>query len=347
MSPAATTTRLADVADWVAARADAVDDHAADPFAVVRRLAGEGLIALGAPGAPGTLADMVEVLRTLAGRCMASAFVAWSHRMAVEYLSRAGTDWLRRAVLPDLVAGTRPGSTALASAFRDHAGLAELGVTAAVEGSGWVLDGTVPWASNLAPEAVVVLAAREAGGRRLLAAVPVATAGFEVRHLTDLLALGATRSGTLTLRAVHIDPDQVLDGDVADFLDGVRPTFLLLQTALCLGLADASLAAVSTVPRVFRADHTSLVAQHHEVSERLATLAGAADPPDPATRPFVQLRHDAAEVAIRATHLELRLMGGRAYVRTSPTARRLREALFLPVQSPTEGQLRWELSQYA
>ena len=30
----------------------------------------------------------------------------------------------------------------------------------------------------------------------------------------------------------------------------------------------------------------------------------------------------------------------------SPMARRLREATFLPVQSPTEGHLRYELSKY-
>ena len=39
-------------------------------------------------------------------------------------------------------------------------------------------------------------------------------------------------------------------------------------------------------------------------------------------------------------------MGGAGYVAKSPTARRLREASFLPVQSPTEGHLRYELSKY-
>ena len=44
--------------------------------------------------------------------------------------------------------------------------------------------------------------------------------------------------------------------------------------------------------------------------------------------------------------LSCRLLEAAGYVASSPTARRLREASFLPVQSPTEGHLRFELSKY-
>ena len=57
----------------------------------------------------------------------------------------------------------------------------------------------------------------------------------------------------------------------------------------------------------------------------------------------VALRLDAAHLATSATQLELAVKGGGAYAASSPTARRVREALFLPVQSPTEAQLQWEL----
>jgi hypothetical protein len=40
-------------------------------------------------------------------------------------------------------------------------------------------------------------------------------------------------------------------------------------------------------------------------------------------------------------------VGGRGYAMSSPTARRAREAAFLPVQSPTEGHLRWVLQNLA
>ena len=41
----------------------------------------------------------------------------------------------------------------------------------------------------------------------------------------------------------------------------------------------------------------------------------------------------------------LEVVGGRGYAMSSPTARRAREAAFLPVQSPSQSQLRWELDR--
>jgi alkylation response protein AidB-like acyl-CoA dehydrogenase len=61
-------------------------------------------------------------------------------------------------------------------------------------------------------------------------------------------------------------------------------------------------------------------------------------------RDIVALRLDCARLASEAVALEAKVVGGRSYLASSGTARRLREAAFLPVQAPTEGQLRWELS---
>ena len=59
---------------------------------------------------------------------------------------------------------------------------------------------------------------------------------------------------------------------------------------------------------------------------------------------ILRLRLDVVDLAVAATRLEATLTGGRGYASASPTARRLREAAFLPIQSPSEGHLRWELS---
>ena len=85
----------------------------------------------------------------------------------------------------------------------------------------------------------------------------------------------------------------------------------------------------------------------------LARLAGQLDAATaqldhgrrPPLRPALQLRLDVAHLATRATQLELAARGGAGYSAVSATARRVREALFLPVQSPTEVQLQWELQQ--
>ena len=60
---------------------------------------------------------------------------------------------------------------------------------------------------------------------------------------------------------------------------------------------------------------------------------------------LLQIRLDFALLAQSAVTLELKLHGGRAYAASSNVSRRFREAAFLPIQAPTEVQLRWILSK--
>jgi alkylation response protein AidB-like acyl-CoA dehydrogenase len=57
------------------------------------------------------------------------------------------------------------------------------------------------------------------------------------------------------------------------------------------------------------------------------------------------MRLAGAEVATAAAALEARTAGGKGYASRSGASRRFREAAFIPVQSPSEAQLRWELAQ--
>jgi len=54
---------------------------------------------------------------------------------------------------------------------------------------------------------------------------------------------------------------------------------------------------------------------------------------------------DAASAAVAASGIEVRVAGGAGYAKSSPASRRFREAAFIPVQSPSESQLRWELAK--
>ncbi len=59
----------------------------------------------------------------------------------------------------------------------------------------------------------------------------------------------------------------------------------------------------------------------------------------------MRVRLEAARLAVEAVALEAKAVGSRGYARGSETARRLREAAFLPIQAPTEVQLRAELAR--
>lgn len=348
----APATIPAAILDQVAERANALDNGEGEARFVLPLLGAEGLLGLGAPqNSDGRLIDMVGAVRALASRCMSSAFGLWAHRMTIEYLSLADTPYANE-VLPGLLDGTTPGITGMASAFREVAGCGSLDLTATPtdDGSGYVLDGSLKWASNLYDDSIMVTAARSTNGDRLLVALPLSTPGITAGNHFSLMALDSTASSYVKVEGVRISAGQVLTTDFENFLTACRPTFLALQSAMCCGLAEASLAA---------ADHGSLGTNAvfaPEIDRALGSLAlvrsmveSVAEKTAPGHRfersELLSMRLAAAEVASAAAALELRCAGGRGYAHRSDSSRRFREAAFIPVQSPSEGQLRWELSQ--
>lgn len=337
----------------VAAAADDVDAGRRGAASHVKALAAAGVVDLGIDdvlaGRPGGVTAQAEAIASLAEECLATAFGLWAHRMVGEYVARGHRTPASDALLDALRRGDRVGSTALAAGLKWLAGLGDLGVTATPVDGGWRLDGFVAWASNLVPGAAIVLSARTPTGT-LVGWVDADAAGLTVRHLTGLLALDGTASGTLRLDGVVLPDDHVLADDLATFARGVKPVFLVLQSSFCVGLIRRSLAEAETAldrgeNAVFAVEAAGLRREADDLVRRWRRAA--ADPAGTGVREVLQLRLDASHLAGRATRLEATLAGGRGYVTTSGASRRFREAAFLPVQSPSEGHLRWELSSLA
>lgn len=330
--------------DQVASNSRNVDGSATyDCRELLRSLAADGALDLGLPGSAGTYADQARVLADLASVCMTSAFSAWAHRMTVQYLTVHGGAHLAE-LADDVRTANRPGSTALAGTFRAAAGVAAM----PVELTDQRATGFISWASNLYPDAVVVTGvSRPDTGDRHLIAFDLSSEGVDVRPVTGLLALDASHSGSIRIDGLQVADRRFLETPFDEFIASVRPTFLALQSSFALGLASASLAAIGELTglaSVLQPDVDTARAELAHLAGQLDQATALLDRGQrPAMRPSLQLRLDAAHLATRSTQLELAARGGAGYAATSPTARRVREALFLPVQSPTEVQLQWEL----
>ncbi|MBM4434697.1 MAG: acyl-CoA dehydrogenase [Chloroflexi bacterium] len=292
----------------------------------------------------GDLLRLARLIASVASSDLSVAFSLWCHHMVLEYLTVATEGEARRELLPLLLRLERIGSTGLAPAMAHVVSGAALPVNARADESGLVLDGKVPWASNLfSPDFVLVTAAAVDGDARAVV-LTSDTEGLDVAPFPELVALQATASSSIRLTGARIRSDEIIATDLHAFVARVRPTFLVLQGSFCWGLARRALdeaGAAIDGTHVLAADVAQL---EHRASTVATALEDAAHRADRAIRALVALRLEAACLASDAVALELRALGSRAYVRRSSTARRLREAAFLPIQSPTEAQLRAELA---
>ena len=299
------------------------------------------------------LARVAATLASVAWFDMGSAFSLWSQQMVLEYLSMApGGSACREEALLALRSGERIGTSAMAGPMAHFVSKAPLTLKAASEpGGSYRVSGVLPWASNLSSERsiVVSVAARETG-EAVVFATPVEAKGITIGHFSSLIGMQGTLSASLTFEDVVIPADWVISEDFTHFAATVRPMFLLLQSAYCWGLAARSVveseALMRGISEVFRGEVANARARVEKQAGELSAVAlrrcqGATIPH------LLDLRIEAARLATECTSLESRVVGGRSYVANCETSRRLREALFLPIQAPTEGQLRWERSQYA
>jgi alkylation response protein AidB-like acyl-CoA dehydrogenase len=315
-------------------------------------LGAAGLLGMGAPGnADGRLPEMADVIRLISGECMSTGFSLWAHRMAVEYLRTTATPFSTSAVRP-LLAGTVLGVTGMASAFKEAAGCGSLELTATAVAGGYEVSGPIRWASNLYNDSTMITAVRTDSGERLIVALPLDTPGVVVGDHFDLLAMGSTASSYLNLKGAYVPTEQVLSRDFDGFVQTVRPTFLVLQSAMCLGLTrttvEESRLGLAGVNEVFAADVDRITGKLTCAEATLASVAAAVGSANsPTKKELLSLRLSAAELSSASADVEIRTAGGKGYASKTSASRRYREAAFIPVQSPSEAQLRWELGRCA
>lgn len=294
------------------------------------------------------LLTTARIIREISRRDLSLGFTVWAHKMAQQYLINSGTPAAEN-VEKQLRSGERPGITGMAAAFKEFAGCDKIELTATPVDGGYHINGKLNWASNLYDDAVLITAARTDDGERILIFIEAGSEGLTFGKPFGLLGLNATASAWVSLENVFVPESQILSHDFDAFIQQVRPTFVVLQIAECVGVAEAAIGAASErlfgVNATFSDDVdtvaekiTTIVTKQEDIISRIGN--SAINPVE-----LLELRLDAAEVAVDAANLEVRVAGGAGYAKSSPASRRFREAAFIPVQSPSEAQLRWELEK--
>lgn len=304
--------------------------------------------------AEGELERMAEAIGTFAQYDMSQAFALWCHRMCIEYLhqSDAGSP-LRHDVLPRLLRGEIAGSTAFAAAMANYLGGAPLPLTFTRDDDGGiVVNGRIAWASNIAAPFVSVTAAASAEDptQRIVFSFSDANAGVLPGGYPEILALQSTSSTSIAMEDARLPASQLITTDFEGFVQRVITPFLVLQSAFCWGHASRSLAEaegqLTGQREILEPDWAALRARFDDAERRLRSFARATNRESVPIKDLLQLRLDWGVLTGEAVLLEAKVAGGRGYTRGSETGRRFREAAFLPVQSPTEVQLRWLLSRF-
>ncbi|MDR7330665.1 acyl-CoA dehydrogenase family protein [Corynebacterium guangdongense] len=292
----------------------------------------------------------VNVIRELSREDLSVGFTTWATFSTYTFLVSAGTAY-GDAQASKLVEEARPGVTGMAGSFKELAGAGEIDLTSEKVEGGYRINGKLGWASNLYDNAIVVTGAKDAEGNKIIFSFEAGHEGVGFGRPFGLLGLNATQSSWATFDDVFIPQAQVLTENFREYMLSVRSAFVLGQIAECLGVAEAANAAAESkltgIKETFRADHAKSLELTADVARRWEALVEKVASGEQLTDviELLELRLDASDAAVTAANIEVRVAGGAGYASSSSTSRRYREASFIPVQSPSEAQLRFQLEQ--
>lgn len=341
---------------WLDANADALDVDQSRAPEILPQLVRSGAAAVGVPealgGTGGTIADAIDTIAAVAQRSLTAAFVLWGHRTFIEYVLQSDNEALRARWLPPLLAGEIAGATGLSNAMKYLSDIEPLQMHAARKGNAFMLNGSLPWITNLRREGFIAAAAfdHNDGSPPSIFAIWHNVPGVERSDDLDLTGLRASNTAALRLTDTVLDDTYRLAANAPAWLARVRPAFLGLQCGMSIGLAQRALLATLDASKASR---ESIRAEIHELDAKLAEQTaqlkrGVLDDTffnTPAT--MFELRIALVDTVTHAVSLEVQATGGRGYLRgQSGVARRVREASFIPIVTPSLVQLKTQLAQH-
>jgi alkylation response protein AidB-like acyl-CoA dehydrogenase len=343
------------LADWLDIHAEALDTDPSLAADVLPQLVRGRAVGVGVPqslgGTGGTIADAVDTVADVAQRSLTAAFVLWGHRTFIEYVLQSDNEALRASTLPRLLEGEIAGATGLSNAMKYLSNIEALQMHATRRADGFSLSGGLPWITNLRREGFIAAAAfdHDDGSPPSIFAIPHDAPGVERSEDLDLIGLRASNTAALTVDGAVLDERHRITADARNWLVRVRPAFLGLQCGMSVGLARRALLATA------QAGASSRESIREEIGELEAALAdqtarlkqGVLDGAfyeRPAA--LFELRIALADTVTRALSLEVQATGGHGYLRNhGGAARRVREASFIPIVTPSLVQLKAQLAQ--
>ena len=303
------------------------------------------------------LVHTIEVMEEVAKTCLSTGFLVWCQTAAARYIQMSDNEAAKRAYLPRLATGELLGGTGLSNTMKSCDEIEAYRLLAKRAPGGYVVNGVLPWVSNLGPDHIFVTGCPVEGEPGLaFIVVDCAAPDFKLVECAHFVALDGTRTLACHFKDTFIPESRVLahpDGS-ANYLRRIKPGMILAQMGMGLGLIDACAEMMRQSNKTHAHVNAFLDDQVGDIDAALsgardATYALAArldgDPLAEVVLDILKLRLAGGELSLRAANAALLHMGAKGYLMRSPAQRRLREAYFIAIVTPATKHLRKEIAR--
>jgi alkylation response protein AidB-like acyl-CoA dehydrogenase len=303
---------------------------------------------------PSGIAAAVEAMAEAGKACLSTAFCVWCQDALSWYLDRSDNATPRGRYLAAVVSGDLLGGTGLSNPMKSLAGIEPLALKGTRVAGGYRVTGRLPFVSNIEIGHLFagIFAIEGTSDRLVMAVFRAGQHGVDLARNAHFIALEGTATQTVLLRDAFVVDDDVLSEDARRFVPRIRAGFVLLQSGMGLGLARGAAASMRADSRGRRlAAHLPLGPdliddRAARISRRVVDLLSDVETPDRAVfLEALRIRLEISWLALEAAQAAMLQFGARGYLLGSEAARRLREAQFVGIVTPSVNHCLSELAE--
>ena len=342
----------------LAAMVDEIDCIGTYPASVLRELgkAGAYRAQTSLDGQPDFMAA-IQAITEVSRVCGATGFMVWCQSACTLYMEKCGNPIFLGERLERHVRGDTLGGTALSNPMKAMTGIEQMLLKAEKVEGGYVVNGTLPWVSNLGENhyfggaATVVVSGN--ASHEIMFMVPCDDPAIELRECPSFAGMEGTGTWGVRFTNFFVGSDRMMADPVRPFLDRIRAEFILLQVGMGLGVSQGAIDSMWDVEHQlahvnqFLDDRPAdLQAELDALTDRTFALARIANEGGlPALLDVLDVRAHASELALRSAQSALMHQGARGYLLSSPVQRRVRESHFVAIVTPAIKHLRREMAR--
>jgi hypothetical protein len=284
----------------------------------------------------------IQLIEKTATFCMTTAFLLWCHLAALASVRMTTNLYIKENLLPQLESGEILGGTGLSNALKYYAGLDGLQLKAVRTEGGYHISGHLPSVSNLGHDHWFTVLASLNNEQRLIGILPANAEGLRLEEKNGFAGMNGSKTFSCVFENVFLPDKWLLTENTDDFIQHLRPTLVLYQIPLGLGVSSAS---INHLIETYKHNNDEVNAQPEELERTLQQICKT-------TYDYARLsdlvainkeilltKLETLHFTSKAVHTDMLYSGGRGYLRDSDPFRRLRESYFLVNLTPTVQQL--------
>ena len=339
----------------LAHRAQAIDEGAY-PEDLLKQLAAVG--AMGAhidrPGQPGDYMATIAAMAEAGKVCGATAFMMWCQSVCALYMDASSNPALKGERLSAHLSGAGVGGTGLSNPMKSFAQIESFLLKATPTKGGYLVNGTLPWVSNLAGNHYFGAIASVVGeaGKEVMFILKCDAPGVTLKGCPKFSGMEGTGTYAVQCKDLFIGSDDIVADPARPYIRNIRAAFVMLQCGIAAGIVQGAIDSMWAVEdqlghvNQFLDDRPDqLQAELDDLLGRVAELAKT--PYDSSNEFFIDVlnaRIDGGELCMRAANSALMHQGARGYLMQSDVQRRVREAQFVAIVTPAIKHLRKEVA---